>query len=206
MILDCPRCGVKHVQSQQVQIADDRNGDPSQRWHVERCQNPACSRLILAIVKNDGSLLQTWPSATYELDGELAVGAELRGDYSEAGLCLDAGCFKASLVMSRRALQRVLKAQGCEQRNLSGDDGAISYAVKNGILRKAFHPLAQEIKGYGNLGAHPDDEQLENASKETATQVLRFLEVIVDEFYRVPLVAEKLRRRRTTEAGERQSG
>jgi hypothetical protein len=38
---------------------------------------------------------------------------------------------------------------------------------------------------------------LENASKESATQVLHFLELIIEEFYVVPMTAEKLRRERT---------
>jgi hypothetical protein len=131
------------------------------------------------------------------LDASLISDQALRDDYREAGLCLDAGCFKASLVMSRRALQRVLKAQGCKQRNLGGEKGALASAISKGILRKAFHALANEIKEYGNLGAHPDDEQLEAATKESAAQVLRFLELIVEEFYSVPMAAEKLRRSRT---------
>jgi len=138
-----------------------------------------------------------WPAASYELDAELVVAPELRDDYKEAGLCLDAGCYKASLVMSRRGLQRVLKAQGCTQRNLGGDKGAIASAISKGVLRKPLHTLAEEIKEYGNLGAHPDDDQLENASKESATQVLRFLELIIEEFYVVPMTAEKLQRQRT---------
>ncbi len=28
------------------------------------------------------------------------------------------------------------------------------------IFREAFHPVATEIREYGNLGAHPDDNQL----------------------------------------------
>jgi len=33
------------------------------------------------------------------------------------------------------------------------------------------------------MGAHPDDDQLENATKESAEQVLHFLELIIEEFY-----------------------
>ena len=49
---------------------------------------------------------------------------------------------------------------------------AIDAAVKGGVMRKAFHPLAEEIRQYGNLGTHPDDDQLVNANRDSAHQVL----------------------------------
>ena len=114
-------------------------------------------------------------------------------DFQEAGVCLDAGCFKASLVMSRRALQRCLKAQGCTQHRLVD---AINHAIQNSILRKPFETLAEEIRQYGNLGAHPDDDQLENATRESVYQVLEFVRLLVHEFYEVPASAELLKRNR----------
>ena len=75
---------------------------------------------------------------------------------------------------------------------------AIDAAVKNGVLRKSFHPLAEEIRHYGNLGAHPDDDQLKNASRDTASQVLEFSRLLIHEFYEVPALASKLKTNRTT--------
>jgi hypothetical protein len=138
-----------------------------------------------------------WPAGSFELDPAAEIEQAVRDDYREAGLCLDAGCYKASLVMSRRTLQRILKKQGCAQRDLGGEKGAIAQAIKEGILRKPLHALADEIKEYGNLGAHPDDEQLENATRESAEHVLGFVHLLIEEFYVVPMTAEKLRRRRT---------
>src|SRR5262245_17592348 len=112
MIIDCPRCGTKHVATSNSSRQPDDANSTHVLWEVERCQNPDCRRLIVVVTQN-GVTVRTWPAASYELDAALNLKAELRGDYQEAGLCLDAGCFKASLVMSRRALQRVLKEQGC---------------------------------------------------------------------------------------------
>ena len=198
MILDCPRCGVKRVATSLLFGGpDDQAHDPQgTQWQVQRCQS--CGLLILLVLDtvNAGEGNRTWPAGSYELDEALTIEPALRDDYREAGLCSDAGCYKASLVMSRRALQRVLKEQGCTQRNLGGNDGAIAHAIKTGILRKALHAIAEEIRQYGNLGAHPDDEQLDVASKESASQVLAFVHLVIDEFYGVPMTAEKLRRNR----------
>jgi hypothetical protein len=51
---------------------------------------------------------------------------------------------------------------------------AIDAALERGLLRPLFHELAHEVREYGNLGAHPDDEQLANANAESARQILEF--------------------------------
>jgi hypothetical protein len=131
----------------------------------------------------------------YELDSKASIAPDIRADFQEAGLCLGAGCYKASLVMSRRVLQRCLADQGCKQNKLVD---AINYALQNNILRKAFHPLAEEIRQYGNLGAHPDEDQLMNANRDCAYQVLEFARLLIHEFYEVPASAELLKRNRQT--------
>jgi len=131
-----------------------------------------------------------YPGGSHELRADVQIPQEIRGDYREAGKCLDAGCYKASLVMSRRALQRCLKEQGCTAHRLVD---AISEAVTNGTLRKAFHPLAEEIRQYGNLGAHPDDDQLANATRESAKKVLDFTALIIHDFYEIPGAAAALK-------------
>lgn len=197
MILDqCPHCGVRHVQTQN-RFADTM--DPQKGavvWYVERCQNERCNKLVLVECdSNTRDVLSVFPFVSYQLDSNAAILAPIVEDFREAGLCLGAGCFKASLVMSRRVLQRCLQDQGCNQRNLVD---AIDAAIKAGVLRKAFHPLAEEIRLYGNLGAHPDDEQLTNANRDSAHQVLEFARLLIHEFYEVPASAAQLKQNRQT--------
>lgn len=194
MIIDqCPHCLVRHVQTasafEQVLSAQDSN----LLWTIVRCQNSGCQSLILIQRTNTGSIQQIFPFATYALDSTADISIEIRADFEEAGKCLGAGCFKASLVMSRRVLQRCLKAQGCDDHNLVD---AIANSIENNLLRKAFHPLAEEIRQYGNLGAHPDDDQLKNANKANAEQVLEFARLLIHEFYEVPAMANLLKRNR----------
>jgi len=195
MILgQCPNCGVRHVQTTPLYAA--RNPpDGLDTWHLVSCQNPRCSRFILVIIDHTSRVKRVFPAGHHEFDASISIPDEIRNDYREAGWCLDAGCYLASMVMSRRALQRVLKSQGCGERNLVD---AIDAAIRQGVLRKAFAPLAQEVREYGNLGAHPDDEQLKNATQESAGQLLGFVRIMVSEFYEVPAEAEKLKSSRDT--------
>ena len=194
MIIDqCPHCGVRHVQTTQRFREPLDAGDGNLLWQVERCQNDTCRRLILVQITNTGNVQQIYPFVEYALDSKAKIPVNIQSDFKEAGICLGAGCFKASLVMSRRVLQRCLKEQGCNQNKLVD---AISHAIHENILRKAFHPLAEEIRQYGNLGAHPDDDQLENASHDSAEQVLEFSRLLIHEFFEVPASANLLKRNR----------
>jgi hypothetical protein len=134
-----------------------------------------------------------YPPASYDLNSSLQISEEIREDYKEAGLCLSAGCNKASMVMSRRVLQRALREQGCKKKRLVD---AIDEAIEQGILRPSFHPVAEEIREYGNLGAHPDDKQLQNATQEKAKSILDFAGLLIQDFYEVPAAAARLRKDR----------
>lgn len=190
LVDECPYCGVRHVQATDVFQQPLRSSSSLVQWRLTRCQNPPCQALILVEVESSGGIRRVFPASSYELDPGAPISDEIRADFREAGTCLSAGCYKASLVMSRRALQRCLKEQGCAERNLVD---AIAAAVEKGILRKAFHPLAEEVRHYGNLGAHPDDDQLANATRESAQHVLEFVRLLTHEFYEVPARAAALR-------------
>lgn len=119
----------------------------------------------------------------------------IRSEFREAATCLDAGCYKAAMTMGRRVLQRVLKDKGCAERNLVDQ---IKEAEAKDILRACFKGLATEIRQYGNLGAHPDDDQLANCNKDHADLLLQFLKMIIHELYEIPAQAAVLKSRRTS--------
>ena len=193
ILAQCPHCHVRHVSSTNVFEQRLKQTDASTTWFIQRCLNQKCQSLILVERADKGLTNRIFPFSAYALDANSAIPAAILEDFGEAGLCLGAGCFKASLVMSRRVLQRCLKDQGCTQYKLVD---AIKYAVENAILRKAFHPLAEEIRQYGNLGAHPDDDQLENANRGSAHQVLEFARLLIHEFYEIPASADLLKQSR----------
>lgn len=194
MILDqCPYCNVRSVQTQHrfmEWLSVSRN---DVFWYVQRCHNQSCQSLILVQKANNGDVEQIFPFVEYRLESSSPIPPSIRDDFKEASLCLGAGCFKASLVMSRRVLQRCLADQDCNQNKLVD---AIDAALKNGVLRKAFHDLAHEIRQYGNLGAHPDDDQLHNANHENARQVLEFARLLIHDFYEIPANASALKQNR----------
>ena len=195
MIIDkCPHCNTSYVQTSKVYEDNFHPSSSKIVWGIIRCQNQACKKLVL-VIETDGTR-RIHPPASFDLDPKIVIDDEIRNDFQEAGLCLGAGCNKASMVMSRRTFQRILKAQGCPQKKLVA---AIDHAIKENILRPQFHALANEIREYGNLGAHPDD-QLKNVTADTAKQVLEFVRVLIDEFYELPAKVDGLRKKRESAA------
>jgi len=196
MLIDkCPHCDVSHVQTKQLYIECLKAGDRSMWWRIIRCQNPECNRMILVVCSEQGDVHRIYPVGTYELESNVSISQEIRDDFREAGLSLGAGCYKASMVMSRRVLQRCLKEQGCKQHKLVD---AIDHALQQKILRNSFHSIATEIRQYGNLGAHPDDDQLTNATRENAELILDFVRLLIHDLYEVPAAASKLKQNRQT--------
>lgn len=194
MLIDkCPHCETSHVHLElRSQDLFDLN-KKEYYWAMARCQNPKCGRLIIVAFQQGENIQIVYPLGSFELDTSVKISQEIRDDFREAGLSLAAGCFKASLVMSRRVLQRCLKEQGCNQRNLVDQ---IDFSIKENILRRPFHQVATEIRQYGNLGAHPDDEQLVDVGEGNAKQVLDFARLLIHDFYEVPATAENLRKAR----------
>ena len=162
-------------------------------WTFANCLNPACKKLLVISMSEQLGNHVLYPVVEFTLDGAADIPEEIRNDFQEAGKCLLSGCYKASMVMSRRTLQRVLKEQDCTQRNLIDQ---INHAINENILRPSFHGAANEIREYGNLSAHPNDEQLGNCNAESAGHLLDFVQLLIHEFYEVPSKVGRLQSNR----------
>lgn len=165
-------------------------------WGIYRCVVSSCQKLLLLHCRLSPLCPATavlFPPARCELPTCEGISTEIAEEYQEAGTCLYAGAYKASMVMSRRVLQRVLKGQGCKERNLKDQ---IDKAKASRILRPTYHGMAEEVREYGNLGAHPDDDQLKNCTKEDAETLLEFVRVLIEEFFEIPAKVSRMRTKR----------
>ena len=191
LIEKCPHCGAKHVDTSSPAVATGP-GQPGIEWRILVCNNPECRKMVLAEHDN-GKFVRIYPAGSFDIDEKLRISQAVRREFKEAGQCLVAGCFLASMTMSRRVLQRCLKEHGFDQRQLADQ---IDAAKLNGTIPKRYHSLADEIRVFGNIGAHPDEDQAINANRENAEQILGFLELLIEEFYVLPQKAERLRHQR----------
>jgi hypothetical protein len=102
----------------------------------------------------------------------LECSAEVLSDLQEAVNALNAQAPKASVVMVRRALERV-----CDELGAKG--GRLVDKVKDltsrGVFDAAHGAAAQAMRLFGNYGAHPGDDLLDEADMKKAEQVLTLL-------------------------------
>lgn len=194
LIEKCPHCEVVHVQTNVEWFGEDQAGN----WRVLRCQNPDCGKFIFACIQGGhggrgGWIINMYPLVNFQLDANLEISQEIRREFEEAGKDLANGCYCSSMTMSRRVLQRCLKDQGHNEKQLAKQ---LDSAKKEKTLPTRYHSLADEIREYGNIGAHPDDDQVLNVTKESAERLLEFTRILIHEFYELPVQIKQLEQSR----------
>lgn len=100
--------------------------------------------------------------------------AEIVSNFKEAFGCFLDGYYQASVVMSRRLLEQLLISKGATPKQRVCD--MIKELTKRGILDTKLKDLADEIKYFGNVGAHIKEEE---ANKSDAEIALHFSDFII---------------------------
>ena len=178
----CPHCGARYVQITPVGApATDSIDRPTCQWQFSYCQNHQCRKLIFVALR-DGEVVRIYPPASEELSEEV-TDEVTRAEFREAAICLSAGCYKASMVMARRVVERMLADRGCEGRKLVD---RVQDGIQKGILTPRLAEIATEIRQYGNLGAHPDPEAETLCTEANATVLIEFVSLLADELYVTP--------------------
>jgi hypothetical protein len=109
-----------------------------------------------------------------------SVPLNVTNDYLEAAKCLNIGCNKASAVMSRRALQQAVEGKGATHGTLQKQ---IEELKTNKTLTGASKSLSDGIRQFGNYGAHPQDDLLNDITQDEAKLAFDVLKKILSELY-----------------------
>jgi len=102
-------------------------------------------------------------------------------DYIEAIKAYDVGAYRATVAMARRALQQALIDKGAPKDERLVDQ--INKLFERGILDKAIKSFADGIRHFGNYGAHPQEDGLDEIDKEMAQSVIFFLKQVLIRLY-----------------------
>lgn len=197
LLIECPHC---HVRDQVAQGGHAVGGwEGISHWLVRNCNNPLCKRPIFVVYDEQQSAETGRPRFTYPLSGGHLDEAtqfpdRVREEFREATHCLQIDAFLASMTMSRRVLQRCLKHLGFDQRNLYNQ---IEAAKANDTIPRRYHQLADEVREFGNIGAHPDDDRLQLVTGENALLLLEFVRLLIEEFFVVQHRISVISRART---------
>ena len=96
--------------------------------------------------------------------------------------------------MCRRAMQSMAEDKGAKGRDLKAE---IDDLLAKGLITKSLHDAAHEIRFFGNFGAHPRDDGLDNISREDAEQIISLTWDFLTDLYVRPYETAELTRKRT---------
>ena len=177
----CPKCGKPFYL------------DPFTYWNYSgdvKCTN--CGA-VMAVEIKEGQLLSTPILKELKVHNVPFVPESINDDFLEAQLCHAVGAYKACVVMCRRALEQM-----CDDMNAKGDTlyQKIKDLQTKGIILSEIADIFNEIRYFGNYGAHPKNDLLEGVTEEDSATVLEITLHILKHIYEVPQKLKKLRRRR----------
>jgi hypothetical protein len=195
ILFECPHCRV----SDQIANGGHAVGgwEGASHWLVRNCNNPLCKRPIFIVfdeTQKMGRPAFTYPLTGGHLDANTQFPERVREEFTEASLCLQINAYLSSMTMSRRVLQRCLKHLGFAQHRLFDQ---IEAAKTAGTIPRRYHQLADEIRHFGNIGAHPDDDNQQLVTKGNAMLLLEFVKILTDEFFVLEQRVATLSRART---------
>lgn len=156
-------------------------GDPggATTWDVLRCA--ACLRFSLSAVCQSPSGTALFPPETWPRIDTVFVPPHITADYEEAIRCMQAGAFKAAAAMARRAAQSTCLHLGATPRTHLFDQ--IDELNEKGELTNRLAQVAHRVRVFGNVGAHPGEDGLDEVTKEEATEALQFLEHLIQHVF-----------------------
>jgi hypothetical protein len=147
---------------------------------------PNC-KFQMNVVFSDGHLLESKPFIDPDFISGLHKGIPdqpLR-DYNEALTCLVNKAYRASAVMNRRCIQGALLSKNAPDDTPSK---MIEWAAKQGLLTQKDKNLAISVTFFGNKGAHPQDDEINEIGELEASQGLRVTKVLLLKMYPMPLI------------------
>jgi uncharacterized protein DUF4145 len=194
---DCPHCGFPvHLLLLDSANNDDSNWvphaagieheRPDSGQHVVyllcRCPRASCKGFIFAIADADTRKVEdAYPYTRATADSfERSIPQNIRDDIAEATRAIHATAYKASVVMCRRVIQDIAK-----EKHIVGDTNKeqIKQMHASGLITKPMFDAAHEIRHYGGFGAHPQDDGLDDITRETADSLLELTNQFLQNIY-----------------------
>jgi hypothetical protein len=176
-------------------------------WLICRCPNRLCKLSFVVYDKINDRVQEVYPFSTFEPDNyHEAIPEKIRVDIAEGERCFHASAYKGSVTMNRRAIQRVILDK-IETKSVTKMKlwEQINELYKSGFITKHLADTAHEIRHFGNFGAHPQDDLLDETTEEDAGLVDNLTWEIIKTIYVIPFNTKKLNDRRKQKKGTNKS-
>lgn len=168
-------------------------------WLIVRCPTHLCELSFIIYDNLNDRVRRVYPLFSFDpTDYHEAIPEKIREDLAEADRCYHADAYKGAVTINRRAIQRIvldkIKDPEIKKKKLWEQIDALFNA---GLITKDLKETAHEIRHFGNFGAHPSDDQLDNTTWEDAKLVDRLTMDLIRIIYIVPFETEQLKDKRS---------
>jgi Domain of unknown function (DUF4145) len=140
---------------------------------------------VLVLNKGDIIYPQPLPSPTDDRIPEL-----IRNDLNEAKISYSVKAFRASAVISRRAMQSACIDKGATKEKLVEQ---LHELAVNGVITNDLKEWADVVRWVGNDAAHPDNQIV---TEKDAEDILHLAEQFLHVIYVAPAIAQEQRTKR----------
>ena len=187
---DCPHCGVRSLFNPVVQgYVETQTGNFQSIAQTGQCVS--CKQFVLiTATKNSGagatefSLRAVYPIDKPKDTVDAAVPKAIADDFAEAIRCQWILAYKATVTMCRRALQAaVLEMRASPERKLLHQ---IDELATKGVITNPLKEMAHAIRLTGNVGAHPDEDGLNDVTDKDAEDMVQFTKEFFHHVYVMP--------------------
>jgi hypothetical protein len=177
----CPYCGTKHV----PELSRTR-----QEWsmhyqsHVTASLGvcPDCTRYYV-VVEGEGGVVDWQPRALPRAVALEGVPTAIANDFHEAQVARGYGLHKAAVMLFRRAVQSVAVDLMAPEMKL---EKQIDWLAQQQKISEDMRLAAHEVRHFGNAGAHPRDDGLQDVDAEDGELAYAFTRSLLERVYTEP--------------------
>lgn len=203
LVVTCSGCHNKVLAVEKSKVYMGNGVREGTAWVVAECPDTHCRTVVFIEYDTLNTCInRTFPYGYVDAgDYNTAIPENIRRDLAEAEVCRRAKAYRAAVVMQRRVVESIAKQQLGETKitEAKADNlkKKIKLLAKEGLITKQIEDEAQEIREFGNYGAHPSDDGLEpDISYEELELIDSLVYSIVDTIYIKPDKLTKLKAKR----------
>jgi Domain of unknown function (DUF4145) len=194
--LTCPKC--RHLVRALIEAGPVyKFSDSTEQYAflICRCPRTYCDLIFVKYDRLNSRVTHVFPYPRISAsDYHESIPEPIRESFAEAQRCYFSDANKGVVAMCRRTMQGLAEDKGATGGNLKGE---IDDLLSKGLITKSLHDAAHEIRYFGNFGAHPRDDGLDNISNEDVRQILQLTEdFLVDINIRPYQTAELTKKRK----------
>lgn len=193
--LHCPECGhlVRAIPQTQPVYHISASSDTA-AYLIVRCPRRLCALAFVIYDRLNNCVSKVFPYPDCATsDFHKSIPENIRKDFAEARKCWFADSNKGVVVLCRRVMQLIAIDKGAKGDKLVAQ---IDSLFSKGLITKNLRDAAHEIRYFGNFGAHPRDDGLDNISNKDAKAVIRLTNEFLTDLYIRPFETDELTKKR----------